>query len=151
MKRGQRIAVSGHNGYSTYPHLHFEIWGPNTGGELANGVYKYDPYGIYSTDGDVTPYTNNQLGPNHLFTTNPPTHAVFDPPTHFDLTQGTGGWIPGFDALFYDIDPLTVQVQGSNPGIVSPEFVFLDEDRPNLGVDQFQTIKIKAKVEGQNT
>ena len=126
VSRGQPLAESGNSGFSTGAHLHFEV--------------RID-------DTPVDPYDTNDW----LWITNPPTHSVFNPPTHFDLTQGTGGWITGFDALFYDNDPLTVQVQGSNPGIVSPEFAFANTDYPNLGVDQFQTIKIKAKVAGQNT
>lgn len=74
--RGEVIGKSGHNGYSTAPHLHFDVWGPNTGGQLAKGAYKYDPYGIYSTDGDVAPYTNNQMNnTKRLWTNIPPIHA----------------------------------------------------------------------------
>jgi murein DD-endopeptidase MepM/ murein hydrolase activator NlpD len=63
--RGTEIGKSGQTGTSGGYHLHFEVF---------KGTYavkdRKDPYNIYSTKEVYPP--NGQMGPNHLWKTNPP-------------------------------------------------------------------------------
>jgi murein DD-endopeptidase MepM/ murein hydrolase activator NlpD len=134
VKRGQPIALSGHNGFSTEPHFHLTT--------VINGVY-VDPYNESSLSIDQYSLVDD----NYLWTTNPPSHAGDQVSFTFDKAL-SNGFSTGWDTIASPLpekDEWRVKVVNNpphtNPGILSPVL------SPGI-MAKYTTIKIRAKVFG---
>jgi hypothetical protein len=111
VKKGQIIAYSGHNGYSTQPHIHLTT--------VVGSVY-VDPYNESSAS--VDQYTNSE--DNYLWTTNPPSHGFYNA-TYFEFNNGSAdGMTPNWSMVSAPLggaeSKWRVQVNGADPGVDSP-------------------------------
>lgn len=138
--RGQPIALSGHNGYSTEPHFHLTA--------VVSDIY-VDPYNESSLSVDQYSLVDD----NYLWTTNPPSHAgnllAFDFPA-----ANPQGWTTGWDTESapqsqynewrIHVVNNTINPTATNPGILSPQF------SSGSFFAKGTVIKLRAKVYGRS-